>query len=172
MGAAHYPHRSTYDTVQAELLSVKAFGSGFEPFQVPLKPICVDPPGARVRFQSRLPADTLAPDWLHVAPQPCGTVWPAVKAKRSVQPLMVVVPVFLMVTLPLKPPPQLLSMRYATSQLAVVPLEVVNVTGFDAGERLPAASRALTVTVYEVDGVRPVAVKEVVVLVPNNVVPW
>jgi hypothetical protein len=39
-----------------------------------------------------------------------------------------------------------------------VPGVVFTVTEFDAPERFPAASRACTVKVYEVSGVRPVTV--------------
>jgi hypothetical protein len=45
------------------------------------------------------------------------------------------------------------------------------VTAFEAGDTLPAASKATTVYVCAVDGARPVTVNVVAVAVPTTVVP-
>ena len=48
----------------------------------------------------------------------------------------------------------------------------MTVTVFDAAETLPAASSAVTVKLYAVDGVSPVTVYDVPVTVATTVPPW
>ena len=91
--------------VQVTPFRVKAVGAGLLPLQVPLKPIPVDAPGASELFQDRLVAVTCWPVCVQVALQP----WPMCcagsgKVNASVQPLIVVEPVFVIVILVVSPP--------------------------------------------------------------------
>src|SRR3954471_20226872 len=71
------------------------------------------------------------------------------------QPLMVVVPVFVMVMSVVKPPGHGFDL-YVTLQPTAGWLAVVTATGAEAGEATPAVSRASTVNWYAVAAVRPV----------------
>src|SRR5947207_2349763 len=105
-------------------------------------------PGLTVRLKSALVTVTPVPDWVQVPFQPPAICWsPVGQAKLRVQPSRRLVPVLVMSTLATKPLPQLLtSVRFTLQELAAgVP--VVMVSGGEAGERLPALSRARTLTV-------------------------
>ena len=92
------------------MLRVNAVGRGLVPLWLPLNPIEVEPPGASVPFQDRLVAVTWLPLWVQVADQPWLTFWLPGKAKPSDQPLHAADPVLASVTVPVKPPPQSLTL--------------------------------------------------------------
>jgi hypothetical protein len=86
-------------------LRVNVLGMGLLDVQAPLNPIWVEPLVARLLFQSRLTAVTLAPDCAQVADHPDVTAWPAAgNAKPRVQPLVIGSPRFVMVTYAVNPP--------------------------------------------------------------------
>ncbi len=57
---------------QVTPLTLNVAGLGLLPVQVPLKPMLVEAPVARLPFQGMLVPVTRVPDWLQLAPQPVG----------------------------------------------------------------------------------------------------
>ena len=101
-------------------LSVKAVGTPFVPFQVPLKPGAElsEPPGGIDPLYDRLVTVTALPLCAKVPPHPCVIVWPFGKVNFNVQPLIAVVPVFVMPMVAPKPPCHWLPILYCTLQAA------------------------------------------------------
>ncbi len=94
--------------------SVNEAGLALLPLYEALKPICVEAPGASVPFHDRLAAVTAAPDCAQVADQPWVMLWLPGKLNASVQPLIVELPVFAIVTLAVKPALHELGTVYVT----------------------------------------------------------
>lgn len=72
---------------------------------VALKPNVTVPPGAILALYDSLRAVTVAPDWVTFASHASRTRWSPVNAKRTLQPLTAVAPVFRMVSCPVNPVP-------------------------------------------------------------------
>src|SRR5215471_3528713 len=105
-------------------------------------------PGLRVRLKSALVTVTPVPDWVQVPFQPPAICCrPVGQAKFNVQPSRRLVPVLVMSTLATKPLPQLLTSVRVTLQGLDAGVPVVMVSGGEAGDSLPALSRASTLTV-------------------------
>ena len=90
--------------VQVLPFSVNAVGFGLLPLQLPLKPICVDCPGARDPFQDRFVAVTCVPDCVQFADQPWAMLCEPGQVNFSDQLRSAEVPVLAMVTDAVKPP--------------------------------------------------------------------
>src|SRR5687767_2421682 len=98
---------------------------------------------------------TVLPAWVHVAFQPdviCCS--PVGQSKVSVQSASAFVPVFVMSTAPTNPLLQSLTLDRRTEQVLWAGLPVVTVSGGEDQDRAPAASRASTLTVFLVTGLR------------------
>jgi len=89
-------------------LTVKDVGAVLVPECVPWKPISVLAPGASVAFQDIPVAVTTAPVCVQVADQPCEIFWPDGNVKPS-DHVSGDVPVFVILTEPVKPVFQLLA---------------------------------------------------------------
>src|SRR5690606_3197807 len=129
-------------TVQDSPLTVNSSGLPLDPFEVPLKPMSIEPPGAMEPFHGIEVAVTRAPFCAQVALQPWSTVCPDGKVKPSSQLLHAVSPVLVSRTAAVKPPGQSV-VRYSTSQAPETggssSSSVVKLTLAD-WEKLPAAS--------------------------------
>src|SRR5579859_7902783 len=102
------------------------------------------------------------------------TCWLPGQLQVTFQELVGVVPVFATVTLAVKPLPQSLATWYVAVQPEpppVPPAEVIVEIAEEGDDVLPAASYATTVYEYCVEGVRPVSVNDVEVVVPASVPP-
>ena len=74
------------DPVQVTPLSMNDAGLGVLPVQDALKPICAEPPVARLAFHDMLVAVTVPPVWDQLALQPWVTIWVPGKLNRSDAP--------------------------------------------------------------------------------------
>ena len=94
-----------YTMLQVTPFSLKEAGALLLPFHEPLKPglLVSVVPGARVPLYERFVTVTLAPDWVELPFQSCVIVCPLGKANVRLQPLIVVVPVFVIVIVTPKP---------------------------------------------------------------------
>src|SRR5579884_534749 len=101
------------------------------------------------------------------------TCWLPDQVQVTFQDLVAELPVLVTVTLAVKPLPQSLPTWYVAVQPEPPPLpaEVIVETAEEGAETLPAASYATTVYEYCVEGVSPVSVNEVDVVVPARVLP-
>src|SRR5689334_22651516 len=102
-----------------------------------------------------LAAETLAPVWVTAAFQKLVMCWSPANAQVSVQPLIVVVPTLVIVTLAVNPPCHSF-LTYPTLQPSAGGGAVVTASGADAADALPAKSCARTTNVYDVAADSPV----------------
>jgi hypothetical protein len=92
---------------QAAPFTENAVGLELLPLTDPLNPIVALPPVARAPFQLSLVTVTFSPDWDQVPFQPLDTCWLPGNVNARVQ-LVIAEPLLVIVTLPVKPPGQLL----------------------------------------------------------------
>src|SRR5689334_17687278 len=115
----------------------------------------VPPPAASAWLKSALVTLTVAPVCVQVPFHPPFMLCqPVGQVKFSVQPLMGLVPVLVTSMLATYPLPQSLASTNRTEHVLVAGAPVMNVSGGDAHETLPAVSRVSTFTVYRLPGLR------------------
>ncbi|MNW61992.1 hypothetical protein D3C74_400910 [compost metagenome] len=85
---------------------MKTAGTPFVPLWLALKPTSADPPGARFAFHESPVTVTFAPVCVNWPDHELVIVWPDGNVKARLQPLTVLVEVFVTFTVPVKPEPQ------------------------------------------------------------------